>query len=424
MKKWNICKKYYLIIKKLNLIYFLLYRYMNYYRKPIEKTINDVKLKMQIGALTVKITENINKINDLLEVDKDIKKDVSDNSNSIKNIKNEISDKIDNLLSDNYYDKNDINLKFGDLYNKTYIDHKLDNIYDKTYINNLSNNLYNRTYLDNKFDNIYDKTDVNYVNSTLNRNIILFNTNLTNHINKYATDKQELKEDIKDNKDDLNQFITNTFSTFTNNISNLNNTQNSRLTDLEDSKLTETQSNKLEQLENIDLANITTAYNHSIFNKAKLDKFFYYIKEFFMHNIDLVRRFEITSEMEYIQILQFEIDRNFLVSDVIKFFISIKLLYENMSKVYWTLYFKMDVHYKDDVLIKTFKKQMTSKGFIFKNLATYNIDNMFKLNKNTNRLIFKLYTYKLSTAYKNDVTVTLTNSLEENYCNITWYRNQ
>ena len=397
---------------------------MNYYRKPIEKTINDVKLKTQIGALTVKITENINKINDLLEVDKDIKKDVSDNSNSIKNMKNEISDKVDYLLSDNYYDKNIIDLKFGDLYNKTYIDHKLDNMYDKTYINNLSNNLYNRTYLDNKFDNIYDKTGINSINSKLNRNIVLFNTNLTNHINKYATDKQELKEDIIDNKDNLNQFITNTFSTFNNNINNLNNTQNSRLTDLENSKLTETQLNKLEQLENIDLGNITTAYNHSIFNKAKLDEFSYYIKEFFMHNIDLIRRFEITSEMDYIQILQFEIDRKFFVHDVIKFFISIKFLYENMSKVYWTLYFKMDVHYKDDVLIKSFKKQMTSKGFLFKNLATYNIDNMFKLNKVTDRLIFRLYMYKLSTAYENNITVTLTNSLEENYCNLIWYRNQ
>ena len=29
--------------------------------------------------------KNINKINDLLEVDKDIKKDVSDNSNALKN---------------------------------------------------------------------------------------------------------------------------------------------------------------------------------------------------------------------------------------------------------------------------------------------------------------------------------------------------
>ena len=196
----------------------------------------------------------------------------------------------------------------------------------------------------------------------------------------------------------------------------MNNTQNSRLTDLKDSKLTETQSNKLEQLENINLGNIN-------FNKAKLDKFSYYIKEFFMHNIDLVRRFEIKSEMDYIQILQFEIDRDFLVNDIIKFFISIKLLYENMSKVYWTLYFKMDVHYKDDVLIKSFKKQMTSKGFLFKNLATYNIDNMFKLNKDTDRLIFKLCMYKLSTAYKNNVIITLTNSLEENYCNLVWYSN-
>ena len=164
--------------------------------------------------------------------------------------------------------------------------------------------------------------------------------------------KKIIDENIKENKDNLNNFIINTFSTFNNNINNLNNMQNSRLTDLEDSKLTETQSNKLEQLENIDLGNI-----------AKLDKFSYYIKEFFMHNIDLFRRFEITIEMDYIQILQFEIDRKFLVNDIIKFFISIKLLYENMGKVYWVLYFKMDVHYKDDVLIKSFKKQMTSKGF-------------------------------------------------------------
>ena len=38
---------------------------MNYYRK----TVNDVKLKMQMAAFTLKLSENINKINDLLEVD-------------------------------------------------------------------------------------------------------------------------------------------------------------------------------------------------------------------------------------------------------------------------------------------------------------------------------------------------------------------
>ena len=182
------------------------------------------------------------------------------------------------------------------------------------------------------------------------------------------------------------------------------------MNNLENKNLSDTQITKINELENIDL--------------GKINKYSYYIKEFFMHNIDLVRRFNITSEVDFIQILQFEIDRNFLVNDVIKFFIGIKLLHENMNKVYWTLYFKMDVHYKDDVIIKSFKKQMTSKGFIFRNLATYNIDNMFKLNKQTDRLIFKLYMHKVNTAYKNDVTVTLSNSLEENYCNLIWCSNQ
>ena len=334
---------------------------MNYYRKNVDNTANDLKLKMQMAAFTLKLSQNNDKINNLLEVDKNIKKDISNN----------------------YYDKNEIDLKFGDLYNKTYINHKL--------------------------DNIYDKTEINDKNSKLNRNIVLFNTNLTNHIDNYSNEKKIISEDIKENKDNLNNFIINTFTTFSNNISNINNSQNGRLTDLEDTKITETQSNRLELLENIDL--------------SKLDKFSYYIKKFFMHNIDLVRRFEITSEKDYIQILQFEIDRKFLVNDIIKFFISIKLLYEDMKNVYWVLYFKMDVHYKDDVLIKSFKKQMTSKGFTFKNLATYNIDNMFKLNKDTDRLIFKLYMHKVSTAYKNNVIITLTNSLEENYCNLIWYSN-
>ena len=35
---------------------------------------------MQLGALTLKISENNNKIDDLIGVDKDIKKDVSTNS--------------------------------------------------------------------------------------------------------------------------------------------------------------------------------------------------------------------------------------------------------------------------------------------------------------------------------------------------------
>ena len=58
-----------------------------YYRQPINKTVNDVKLKMQIAASTLKLSENNNKIDNLLNVDKSIKKGVSDNLNSINSNK-------------------------------------------------------------------------------------------------------------------------------------------------------------------------------------------------------------------------------------------------------------------------------------------------------------------------------------------------
>ena len=56
---------------------------MNYYRKPINKVVNDVKLKMQLGALTLKISDNNKKIDDLILFDKDIEKDVSSNTTKI-----------------------------------------------------------------------------------------------------------------------------------------------------------------------------------------------------------------------------------------------------------------------------------------------------------------------------------------------------
>ena len=60
---------------------------MDYYRKPINKVANDVKLKMQLGALTLKLSENNNKIDDLIGVDKNIKKDIASNLEKINDIK-------------------------------------------------------------------------------------------------------------------------------------------------------------------------------------------------------------------------------------------------------------------------------------------------------------------------------------------------
>ena len=88
---------------KFNIFSFI---YMNYYRKTVNNTANDVKLKMQIGALTVKITENINKINYLLEVDKNIKKDIVNNSNKIVSMNESITNNFNRISI------NDKNIKF------------------------------------------------------------------------------------------------------------------------------------------------------------------------------------------------------------------------------------------------------------------------------------------------------------------------
>ena len=58
---------------------------MDYYRKTINKVIDDVKLKMQLSALTLKLSENNKKIDSLIDVDKNIKKDISTNSGKINN---------------------------------------------------------------------------------------------------------------------------------------------------------------------------------------------------------------------------------------------------------------------------------------------------------------------------------------------------
>ena len=78
----------------------------DYYRKTVNNTANDVKLKMQMAAFTLKLSENINKINDLLEVDKNIKKDIVNNSNSIKNINKDVSNNFNRISI------NDKNIKF------------------------------------------------------------------------------------------------------------------------------------------------------------------------------------------------------------------------------------------------------------------------------------------------------------------------
>ena len=70
---------------------------MNYYRKTVNNVVDNVKLKMQMSASTLKLSENINKISDLHEVDKNIKKDIADNSNKIVSMNESITNNFNRI---------------------------------------------------------------------------------------------------------------------------------------------------------------------------------------------------------------------------------------------------------------------------------------------------------------------------------------
>ena len=119
---------------------------MDYYRKPINKVANDLKLKMRMAALTLKITENANKLDQM-------KSDISENYNDIGNIE---------LLS--YENKANISTNTNKV-NLLYQAHKEIEI-DITLIENNLNNTYIINNITSEYINLLDKKFIFNNNNT------------------------------------------------------------------------------------------------------------------------------------------------------------------------------------------------------------------------------------------------------------------
>ena len=113
---------------------------MNYCRKTINNVANDIKFKMQLSALTLKISENTDKL-------KEIKSDINENYNDIGNIE---------LLSD----ENEANISTNtDKLNLLYQAHKgMKN--DITLIENNLNNTYMINNITSEYINLLDKKSI------------------------------------------------------------------------------------------------------------------------------------------------------------------------------------------------------------------------------------------------------------------------
>ena len=139
---------------------------MNYYKKTVNDTANHVKLKMQIGVLTLKLSENINKIDDLIEVDKNIKKYIADNAEIIEKNRRGLHLMIPQIQSNTKLINNNIN-KLNSNHNIISINtKKADNNLNliNTNISNISNINDRLSNIDLDLINLRDKSNNNLTN--------------------------------------------------------------------------------------------------------------------------------------------------------------------------------------------------------------------------------------------------------------------
>ena len=186
-------KKNYLITKKLNLIYFLIYRYMNYYRKSVD----NVKLKMQIGALTLKLSENNGNISSNLSKintnTSDISNSKTDISSNLSKINTNTSDISSNLTKINTIEENNLKISdevFNDKYNIVNQSFNFNKnthsyrLFEKVIENNMTTGeLIINNIINYKYDNL--ENDINRLTHLYeffdDKNVLIYSITLDNH---------------------------------------------------------------------------------------------------------------------------------------------------------------------------------------------------------------------------------------------------
>ena len=171
----------------------------DYYRKTVNNTFNDVKLKMQMTAFTLKLSENINKIDNLIQKDNEINKNLQNNViliNSNKDIietnKNNISENLELMNKKSDIIESNRNGISENLNSINLIKPKISSNYALSNIN--------KSKLDLKSDIIDKQTsklneiDTNLIN--INTNISNNTSNITGNLNKLNEILELLKNKI------------------------------------------------------------------------------------------------------------------------------------------------------------------------------------------------------------------------------------
>ena len=181
---------------------------MNYYRKPINKVIDDVKLKMQLGAITLKLSENNNNISSNTSDISNSKTDISSNLSKINTNSSDISSnltKIDSIEENNLKISNEVFNNKYDIVNQSFNFNENNHLYqlfEKVIENNITTGeLIINTIINYKYKNL--ENDINRLTHLYeffdNENVLFYSITLDNHDFGKVSNSDNNILNIKDN---------------------------------------------------------------------------------------------------------------------------------------------------------------------------------------------------------------------------------
>ena len=445
---------------------------MNYYRKTVDNTANDLKLKMQMGALTLKLSENNGNISSNLSKINTNTSDISNNHNftQINKKKSEFNTSLidanrDNIVANlttlNNIDNDLVSLRGRINTHQNDIQNINSNI-NAIKENNLkiSNEVFNDTHdiINQSFNFNENKHSYQLFEKVIENNIVSGELIINTVINyKYDNLKNDLNRlthlyQFYDDKDNLFYSITldnHDFSTsnFDKNILNVSDNFCFNIDNKDKIKivLSLTRINEW-GTGNIDLQMIDNNYINIIYNQKtdisnKFDKndkklkdiddkilsnnnlisnnftsilplkSNYVIDNIWLFNLNSNKDINFKPDIKKILVYENSIDNQFKPNSFIEINESIAYKYDNIKLYYYVLKEKYILLDQNDTILDEFNFNIKSKGFIFNNLHIYDNQYFFKVQSDITTLKLKVYLERIS--YDNDTQFNL--QLNSNY---------
>ena len=398
---------------------------MNYYRKTVDNVVDNVRLKMQMGALTLKLSENngnvssnLSKINtntsDISNSKTDISSnlskiytntsDISSNLSKINAIENSNNFKISDEVFNNRYDIINQSFNFNENSHSYQLFEKVMKISTGELIinaviyyqyDNLENDLNRLTHL----YQFYNDKDELFYSITLDNHdfgkISNSDKNILNVSDSFCFDI--------DNKDKIKIVLslTRINEWGTGNI-NLQMIDNNYINIIYNQK-TDISNRFNEHNQKIKTINDKISFNNNLisnnFTSILPLKSNYIIDNIWLFNLP-DKDINFKSDIKKILIYENTIDYQFKVNSFIEINESITYKYDNIKLYYYVLketYVLMD---QNDTILDEFNFNIKSKGFIFNNLHIYDNQYFFKVQSNITTLKLKVYLERIS--YDND----------------------